>query len=108
MKKSLFIFLFTLFFLFFSFGQKKISDAQFDPENPSQNARGSLQGAGGSAQDASAQYPDETITLDDIQIPVPEVFTPLDYVPEIFNGIWEGDDRYIMFQNQDELASIIG
>lgn len=38
----------------------------------------------------------------------PDAFVPVSGVPGIFNGIWEGSDRYIMFQEKSELEEIVG
>ncbi|MBP5402479.1 MAG: hypothetical protein J6Y36_04895 [Treponema sp.] len=37
----------------------------------------------------------------------PEALLLTDDVPEIFDGIWEGNDRYIMFQEKSELKDIV-
>lgn len=42
-----------------------------------------------------------------VDIPIPEAFIPTNHVPSIFDGIWEGSDRYLMFQEKSELEQII-
>lgn len=43
----------------------------------------------------------------DLVTPEPEAVIFSDEVPELLNGIWEGDDRYLMFQTKEELEQII-
>lgn len=44
---------------------------------------------------------------DQIVPPAPEAVLFSNEVPALFNGIWEGDDRYLMFQEKEELEKII-
>lgn len=80
--KRFFLFLLFINLLSFGFTQKKIStNIGFSDEEPT----------------------DFSI----VDIPIPEAFIPTNYVPSIFDGIWEGSDRYLMFQEKSELEQII-
>lgn len=44
---------------------------------------------------------------ENIFVPNPDALAITENVPEIFDGIWEGNDRYILFQDKSELEQII-
>lgn len=81
MKKIVIIFAFLFIILSPGFSQKKLS------EIPS-----------------SDKVESESVVND---VLIPEELIITDKVPEIFNGIWEGQDRYIMFQSKKELDEIV-
>lgn len=80
MKKIAVFLTFLLITLYSGFSQKKLSDVK--PENS------------------------ET-TENDIQVQEPDALFITDVVPSLFDGIWEADDRYILFQEKSELNNII-
>lgn len=86
MKKFLVFITLILITLNFSFAQKKLSDAVTESDSA------------------------ETLQSSDssqIEIQKPDALLITDSVPVIFNGIWEGEDRYILFQEKSELKDIV-
>lgn len=80
MKKSLSFISILFLTLTFCYSQKKLSDLP----NPSES---------NDSETVEVQSPDEFVITDD--------------VPVLLNGIWEADDRYIMFQEKNELQPIV-
>lgn len=58
----------------------------------------------GSLESEETEMPDD---FENLIVQNPDELFVSNQVPEIFSGIWEGDDRYIMFQDKDELEQIL-
>ncbi|MCQ2600028.1 MAG: hypothetical protein MJ184_01535 [Treponema sp.] len=90
MKKSLSFISILFFSLTFSYSQKKLSDI---PD--------------------TSKYSEPDSSVEVIQVPgevevqIPDELIITDEVPICFNGIWEGSDRYIMFQEKSDLQQIV-
>lgn len=79
MKKSLSFISVLLLSLTFCYSQKKLSDIPSDGSNS------------------------EISDVSQIEVQSPEALLITNEVPEIFYGIWEASDRYVMFQEESEL-----
>ena len=90
MKKSLSFISILIFSLTFCYSQKKISDI---PDTSRYSEPDSSVEVVQVPGEVEVQPPDELIITDE--------------VPICFNGIWEGSDRYIMFQEKSELQQIV-
>ncbi|MBQ0163405.1 MAG: hypothetical protein KBS84_09655 [Treponema sp.] len=96
MKKILSVLVLSILTLS-AYSQKKLSDLGNDfqiGEQPSDSQP--------SDKKTSSSNPSDQLVP-----PAPEAVMFSDEVPSIFNGIWEGDDRYLMFQEKEELEKIV-
>lgn len=96
-KRFLLFVLFIFLILNLSYSQKRLSEInnQFDESMLN------------SIDSSNHLDSDEPSDFSKVEIPYPDAFIPSNDVPIIFDGIWEGDDRYIMFQEKSELEKIV-